>query len=543
MSDQSITSSKKSIEVLNLPRATLSYRGAFVTTKYLHKILKSHNMTYREYLKTLTIHWIPKIGQAKTTYLYTEGQDAFSRSCIILPRGELYRLGIEYKSKLGTPRPAPVPLIFSGRLRKPQQILLDYLLETFTPEKIQLGKACLYLEVKPGFGKTFVGVALAARLGLKTAYVVPRRKLAVQGLADALSCLSYGGRELTSENIPVPVGCQEGKFSKKISSLPSDAQSITFFVINSFLKLSEAEAKKFSFIILDEAHMYHSAKNRNVFKMCRHAVLGLTATPTSREDGHDAIVDKQLGNVIHALDIPGFQYEASTSFRGKVRQVKYYGPGEYTENLMHASTEKIFVHYMYEQFASDPYRVALCVEELRRLLDYIGPANQRHCIFAFAEEKNNLECVRAALLESYHSSTVGSQSLSQDQTLFLDEEAAGMFTGGVPDAQIDEMTKHCRVFFATYPFAGTGVSIVRATAEIFLTPRKANMDQIVGRIFRTGGDASIERVIVDIVDTRTALAGQFKIRDVAYRKAGLPVQKIGRHYDSINLTYNQDAKK
>ena len=54
------------------------------------------------------------------------------------------------------------------------------------------------------------------------------------------------------------------------------------------------------------------------------------------------------------------------------------------------------------------------------------------------------------------------------------------------------------------------------TAMMFLTPRKANMKQILARMLRRGSDNRIPRICVDIVDNKTALRYQVGERRNAY---------------------------
>ncbi|MCK9603403.1 MAG: hypothetical protein M0R66_03505 [Candidatus Omnitrophica bacterium] len=83
-----------------------------------------------------------------------------------------------------------------------------------------------------------------------------------------------------------------------------------------------------------------------------------------------------------------------------------------------------------------------------------------------------------------------------------------------------------RVIIATFGYSGTGISIVRMDAMILASPRYSGMKQIVGRILRRGSDAQIERVIVDIVDQKTCLARQFRLRRNAYAFYGARFERV-----------------
>ena len=68
----------------------------------------------------------------------------------------------------------------------------------------------------------------------------------------------------------------------------------------------------------------------------------------------------------------------------------------------------------------------------------------------------------------------------------------------------------------TYPYSSTGVSIDKMDSLILATPRKSKMTQILGRIFRLGGDQSVKRFIVDIVDNKITLKSQYSARKKVY---------------------------
>jgi superfamily II DNA or RNA helicase len=93
--------------------------------------------------------------------------------------------------------------------------------------------------------------------------------------------------------------------------------------------------------------------------------------------------------------------------------------------------------------------------------------------------------------------------------------------------------KGARIIIATFSYCGTGISIIRMSAIILASPRYSNMKQIIGRILRRGSDTSIARDVIDIVDYRTCLAHQFRIRKNAYdyynAKYDIQIIKSGEH--------------
>ena len=61
------------------------------------------------------------------------------------------------------------------------------------------------------------------------------------------------------------------------------------------------------------------------------------------------------------------------------------------------------------------------------------------------------------------------------------------------------------------------------------------MRQILGRILRRGGDPSIVRDIIDIVDYSTGIKSQYYKRKKIYEEKNFPIELIDIDYSSIPL--------
>ena len=66
---------------------------------------------------------------------------------------------------------------------------------------------------------------------------------------------------------------------------------------------------------------------------------------------------------------------------------------------------------------------------------------------------------------------------------------------------------------------------------ILSTPRKSNMKQILGRIFRLRGDQKIKRYIIDLVDNRTCLKSQYYSRKKSYNDLSDNVKSVKINWD------------
>jgi hypothetical protein len=216
----------------------------------------------------------------------------------------------------------------------------------------------------------------------------------------------------------------------------------------------------------------------------------------------------------------------------------------------------VFVHYMYQQFMADDARNGVAVDEIMHLWKWqmipqeaiarggiaqdgpdsrpardldphfvrdldplsaqdLGPRPARdteilrHCIFVFADEKENLERAKAEF------DARAQQWCEKNGQEWCDSESA-MFVSGV---SIDQVAS-ARVLWSTYGYGAVGISFNRATAIVMLTPRRTGTTQTLGRIFRLHGDPRITRQIVDIIDASTCLKHQGKIRQEFYTEQG-----------------------
>jgi superfamily II DNA or RNA helicase len=438
----------------------------------------------------LTVTYAPKIGPVKKVALFQYVRVG-GILYVILPRANLsvmMRRNIINSVKICF---APIRRI-SATLAMPlfpnQELVVDHLVSTiFTPERQLAGTSAALLNFRAGQGKTFVAAAIAARLGLRCLYIVLQRQLMYQAYDDFKNALE---------------GCVIGIFGRTKKCQPAD-HDITLIVIDSAMNQPREFFQEYSLIIYDEVHAYCSDKRRMIFrKSMTHVNFGMSATTEDRDDGFDVISHKELAldGIIRAESLPGYNTE-NEKFDLTVTVVHYKGPAEYTVSLSHPSTGKLFIPYMNDQFISDPYRLEMVVGIIRDLYNW-RDGDRMHSIYVFCENR--------APLGRLH------QLLRKDFAVDAPELEISEFMGGVNAADVKLMREKSRILLATYGYSGTGTSITRMTAAVFLTSRKKKMKQIVGRILRSGSDAGIPRHIVDIIDESTPVRQQFASRLPAY---------------------------
>jgi len=444
-------------------------------------------------LKKYKLSYISQMGASKTCTLYKivnmQIGDS-TRKYLVLPRMS----AVDFiKGKLVarlTGRFAHIscanPLKPDARLYPYQHVVVNHFMtNVFNESRADRGLASGVLNLQAGAGKTFVAAGLIAALGVKTLYITILNHLAKQARDDFKSMLT-------------------------------NPESVDIMIINSALKLPMEQFRNYSFIIFDEIHTMCSEKRQQIFwraqaKYC----LGMSATTANREDMFDEIYYKHLGRPVLATSIPGFDYR-SADFKLHIKFIKYHGSSKYTKNLKHESTGKVFVHYMYKQFMSDPVRMKLICDEINKL--YAIPSR---CIYVFAEEREHLQ----EIIRVYKESRIAMQAQMPDMEL-LDDKHVGYFVGGLPVEDITKIKLNARIVFTTYNLSMTGTSWTKMNAMVLATSRKKGMEQLVGRIMRQGSDQNIPRVVVDIVDMRTCLCKQMKKRKREYKLRSPTIEKI-----------------
>lgn len=542
----------------------LNIRGFITQEGFLidDRILRARFGTkYPSLIKKLTLTYYPKIGPPKSvkTFKY---KDHDGTKFIHLPRTLSQVLGnIITDVVVALPIMIMIPECpMQVELFENQRVVIAKLLEIFSPDRIRVGSASCILNLRAGMGKTFVAAEIISRLRLRTLYIVPKVPLAVQAVKDLRACLyseeavaapkviddtmfvvgedATGGNDAVKDNAKGPIdpageggavkepivpvrntdrkitiGSFHKKPKKKDVSTDSARQDVTVICIDSAILRDIDFFSKYSMVIFDEVHTYCSEVRRKIFKLAGSWVmLGMSATTEDRADGFDGVAHKELAydGVIRAETLPGFNYEG-VEFKSLVTIIKYNGPPEYTETLISESTGKMFTPYMNKQFLRDPQRTTVAIAELSALYQWRGPEGQQHCIYVFCEEVAPLDIIYGGFVELFGEGAIAAPEI-------------GKFTGGIKEAQITNMRDNARIFLTTYGYAGTGVSIDKMTAIIFLTPRRANMKQILARILRRGGDQSIPRRIIDIVDNKTGMKYQLGSRMIAYQYYGMEIE-------------------
>jgi hypothetical protein len=140
---------------------------------------------------------------------------------------------------------------------------------------------------------------------------------------------------------------------------------------------------------------------------------------------------------------------------------------------------------------------------------------------------------------NYNTNSDSIVEYENDESDILTNVMFGFLMGSITKKEILE-AKGSQIIIATYQYAYRGVSLPNFDAMIMTTPRRAKTYQTLKRIFRMGGDISITREIIDIVDIRTKLKKQKSTRMEQYKKPIFNATIINNNIDYSQISLPAD---
>ena len=517
-------------------------------------------------LNKFVIKYMPHIGTVKTLTVYKKYKKDGNID-VFFPKGSYDQLSkvINIKNaKLSYAIPVKINELTNADtmpLYTNQQSVLEYLLDNqFSDKAIIAGRANANLKMPAGSGKTRLGLGLAKALGLKTLVVVPTEYLMLQWKEEYEDMFGDG----------YTAGLYSGKYK-------TDGH-VVIGIINSLLRVAPEYFDKFGFVIFDESHDYCSETFSEIFwRAQRVCNLSLTATPDERKDGFDRALKMHFGPIIDVKTLPNYK-DDSVAFTGSVEAIKYVGPDAFTGIVLNEKMGLISVPHMIAQFIRDPYRNKLIINKAMELYnqnrhiyiftdqrahafalrdmfkvanvlvdidvntgddtgdnanDNIGdnandnPAddNKDACITEVVDKLDNLNIIQ------------GNDTDNTESIANIEGVNNHVLIGGVKKDVMDDAKekKERSIIITTYGYSYRGVSIKHMDSLIIATPRASKFTQIIGRIKRKGGDASIPRKVIDIIDSATPLKKQFSERKKAYIREQLDIKTSNVRWNELNL--------
>lgn len=476
--------------------------------------------------KALTISCKQHTGWIKHTHGYscTRGVFTFPR---FAPVTALPYVRWEIETKLNRGRGARALNDFIGTPTNNQSIMMKHLLANeLSPGSRAAGLAGVIVNIPPGEGKTYLAMAIMAALGRKTAIIVPNSLLAKQWHAAI------------SNNFPT---ARVGTYS----SQGKKDGDVIIIIINSalgdsftFTKIGADGVKinvtldsvgwwlRFGLIVYDEVHMYCSESWSKVFHRAQaQYMLGLSATPRERLDKLHDLAIWNVGPVVCDADVAEFK-RADVRYTTEVKTIKYRCNDVKYKQVHLNDNGSVCIARIINQLTLDPVRTNIIIQEALALY------NHGLCIFIFTDRREHAMLLADQIGSyDYTGYTVGDLGAALPTAINAPDDITQLvwdyifpepldtiaLLGGASDEDIGEARSISRIICTTYAYSSTGVSIDKLNAAILATPRKNNMTQILGRIYRLSGDSTITRRIVDVVDVESPLKAQYPSRRKIYR--------------------------
>ncbi len=430
-------------------------------------------------------------------------------------------VSVEYQLPIHTPI---ATIKYTGHSNPNQKIVVDYIVNMFKSSNTISG---VTIKVAPGLGKSFIAKDIIDKLKLKTLIVVPNTYLLEQWVSLLKQYfpgvnigLLYGKHKIDGDiivGIINTVSELKSYVSTQKRPTPNIGKRVKYVRTKRTVSVDEI-LQKVGLTIFDESHLYVSKEFRKVFKrIWSRYTIGLSATPDIREDKLDVIHRAWLGPILDAETLDGFD-AVQDVFESEVRMINYHA---LDKDCTYEIREDGMINYasIIESITNDPNRNALIVDQVMDLMG-IGLFT-----FVFSDRRAHLE----HLYDLIHTRIIERAQNDSNKTPTVlelpDSDKKVILYGGSDEDTINKAKEVSTIVLTTYSYSSTGVSITKMNGLIMATPRRSNMMQITGRVFRLGSDQSIKRVIVDIADAKLPLKSQIYKRMATYRERNCVIKK------------------
>jgi len=336
-----------------------------------------------------------------------------------------------------------------------------------------------------GRGKTFMAIAIAAKLGRRFMVVVDKEFLMNQWKGE-IEALMPGLR----------IGiCQAGR-----REIESDKYDCTLCMIQTLCgqDFPEKAFADYGFTIFDECHHLGAAHfSKALMKVQTKVMLGLSATP-KREDGLTKVFEWFLGTPVYWEKVR----EADPSV---IVQPVYVDcqDNTYTNVPVNWKQEPVMGKLLTQ--------VVECAPRTKQVADLILEicADDKRRILVLSERIGHLKSIEALLAASTKPPTMG------------------YYIGGMKEEVREAGAATAQVLLASYAMASEAMNIKTLNCVILASPRK-NVEQSTGRILRVQANKRVVApLIVDIVDVHGVYRSQWRKRCIYYRKCNYTISAEG----------------
>jgi superfamily II DNA or RNA helicase len=358
---------------------------------------------------------------------------------------------------------------------------------------------CGIITLPCGFGKTVIGLYIAAQLKIKTLIIVHKTFLQDQWF-DRI-------KEFT--NASIGIIRQQKTDTKDKDIVVGMLQSI------SMIKYDKSLFKDFGLVIYDEAHHVISNVFSNaLYKIKSKYCIGLTATPNTGGN-LSKVLHWHLGNVIYKIDTPAKNNDVV------VKTINYSN-----------SNDKLFVEkklWFKGMFKPNVQKMInnICMMASRNQLiaDLIYNLwiNHDRKILVLSGRNSKVEHLR--FIKEMIEDKIKQNDLLQNECNIY------YYTGKTSQLERSEAEKHADILLATYEMAHEGLDIPRLNTIVLTTP-KTSVKQAIGRIMRQI-HANNQPLIVDFVDELSVFPKQYDKRLKLYQNHNYVVKDVYVKNDKI----------
>jgi hypothetical protein len=395
----------------------------------------------------------------------------------------------------------PINATWTAESTPNQKLILEHMLaEIYSPEKIQAGQAGCILNLEAGQGKSYIAANLIGQFQKKTAIIMHSKSIMEQWEQVLRNCFE--------DSIKIGYYYGEKKKDGDVMLIIVNSAGKDEFVLGK-KKFKPIEFyNRFGFIIYDECHLYVNKTGKKVMQRASAPLmLGLSATPEHHQKGFHPVAWWNIGPVLNAEEIDGFEGN-DIEFSAIVHRMRYYGPPDFTQHVVNANG-MVNVAGTINMLCEDDDRNKLVVSCVKKCL------RRGLFTFVFADRREYLLLLRHLI----------SKKLNEDAAIVTKDEEFTRIVGGAKLDDLKLAEENSRVILTTYQYMGTGKSIKKMNGLVMATPRKNGMEQFVGRIFRLGSDHTICRHIYDVVDMKTTLSRQWGTRKKYYALKGFEIKE------------------
>lgn len=355
----------------------------------------------------------------------------------------------------------------------------------------------------PGVGKTVVGAYLVARRARSTLVLVHRQPLLDQWVAQLSMFLGIDAKAVGR------IGA-----GRRTPNGLLDVAMLQSLVRGDSVKDLVAE---YGHVLVDECHHIPAVSFERVLSNVRAKyVTGFTATPR-RRDGHDPIVQMQLGPVRFAIESKAHAAERPFAHRLLVRDTHFQ---------LRGGGAPVTIQDLYGALATDEDRNRFIIDDVLNALE------EGRSPIVLTERRDHLEYLETQLRRGARNVVVLRGGMGAKQRRALADRLAAI----PPDEE--------RLVLATGRYIGEGFDDARLDTLFLTLPVswRGTLVQYAGRLHRSY-DRKREVRIFDYVDRNVPmLARMFEKRLRGYRAIGYELAQVpaGYHHPDEEPTIEWD---